>query len=779
MTRRKPKASTSTQPTSQPPDVAGDTNTSEQHPADPAPSPLPAPQKALNGKARPAPELSVSPTLIICRNKHTKHISSYSGPWLNLPPEVLDSLAHSNYYSPRPRPIDPAVFFDLVKIRRLIDDATSLAVRAANGTTSASLYTSQNATNGLFNGADAEILGIGSARGGGGHAKLSRERKHRMREHATQKLAHAYRLDEIASSVAMMQSASALEDVAKHVLQRDEQNADAQYVHFFHEKIPSMAVAEYTSLEPLTDVIRQNPTDPSPYRTRSVARMFKDDFEGVVRDSTDGLAVHRLYHSQHQNEQQDLVLARDAAGLGRDQRTEGRLEEKDHPNSLEPQLLFHRAGAYLTLACDNIRRALSGLRSGGTQHNGNGSGDSASALAEEALASFRADARRLVRTYAKRALRDYLAFLSHFDYTPGLSAEYTDAFLERVSSRPQGRGSRSEKLLDVEAAHAHAHAGLSEALVKYESQRNPQTKHNPLPQIPKPIIYRLNELFAAVPVANLPPYPSDRDMQVDQDHPIFSLPDFSEAVTYHPLLTDVLHSVLLCHCLIQTSSKELQRHAHMVARLVRVCDGYPIFLAARSPARADWVEILRRTKNWLGLSSTWDKLCTPTPFPGRKTAPKETAEDKKARIKQEALLEALADERVVDEESFRASFKARELRAARDEEEQARKDSNGTKLIEGGPTDQNGVQGEAPPADPKRWAQEDGGEYPITTERAEVLVEWILEAPPPSAVDGAGRAKKKTGAKGRPRKKASTASSLREATESGLEQGVDGLDLLD
>ncbi len=156
---------------------------------------------------------------------------------------MLDSLAYSNYYSPRPRPIDPALFFDLVKIRRLIDDATSLAVRAANGTTSASLYSSLHATNGMFNGTDAEILGIGSARGGGGHAKLSRERKHRMREHATQKLSHAYHLDEIASSVATMQSASALEDVAKHVLQRDEQNAEAQYVHFFHEKIPSMGVA--------------------------------------------------------------------------------------------------------------------------------------------------------------------------------------------------------------------------------------------------------------------------------------------------------------------------------------------------------------------------------------------------------------------------------------------------------------------------------------------------------------------------------------------------------
>ena len=692
---------------------------------------------------------------------------------MNLPSEVLDSLAYSNYYSPRPRPIDPVVFFDLVKIRRLIDEATSLSVRAANGTTSASLHTSLNATNGIYNGADAEILGIGSARGGG-NAKLSRERKHRMREHATQKLSHAYRLDEIASSVAMMQSASALEDVAKHVLQREEQNTDAQYVHFFHEKIPSMAMAEYTSLEPLNEVIRQKPTDPSPYRTRAVTRMFKDDFEGVVRDCTEGLAVHRLYHSQHQNERLDVILARDAAKLGRDHSTEGRLEEKDHPSSLEPQLLFYRGGANLTLACENIGRALYGMRKGAAPQKGNTTRPQA--LNEEEEARQRSDGRRLVRTYAKRALRDYLAFLSHFDYTPGLSKEYTEAFLEKVSSGAIAHGTRSERLLDIEA---HAHTGLSEALVKYERQKD-TSKTTTLPQIPKPAVHKLSELFAAVPPAGLAPYPPERDTQVDPDHPIFSLPDFSEAVTYHPLLTDVLHSLLLCHCLIQTSTKELQRHAYMAARIARVCDGYPIFLAARSPARADWIETLRRTKSWLGLSASWETLCAPAPFPGQNSKlRKESDDQKRARIKQEALIEALADERVVDEETFTSNFKARELRAAREEEEAASKEYNRTKLIDGGGVEQDGTHnGNTSSRQPRRWVQEDGKEYPITTARAEAIVRWILEAPPPSSADGVGRPKRKGGAKERLRKKASTASSFRE-TETGLERSMDSLDLVD
>ena len=51
-------------------------------------------------------------------------------------------------------------------------------------------------------------------RGVGGYAKLSPERKFRMRELATQKLSQAYRLDEVAASVATMQSASTLDNVA-------------------------------------------------------------------------------------------------------------------------------------------------------------------------------------------------------------------------------------------------------------------------------------------------------------------------------------------------------------------------------------------------------------------------------------------------------------------------------------------------------------------------------------------------------------------------------------
>ncbi|RMZ91348.1 hypothetical protein DV736_g1440, partial [Chaetothyriales sp. CBS 134916] len=570
---------------------------------------------------------------------HWRYISSYHGPWLNLPPEVLESLACSNFYSPHPQPIDPAVFFDLVKIRRLIDEATGLAVRAANGTTLAALNSSLNATNGILSGSDVEILGLGSSRGGGGaNAKLSRERKHRMREHATQKLAAAYRLDEIAASVATMQSASTLEDVAKLVLQRQETDADAQYVHFFHEKIPSRALAASTTLDALTNIIHQRPTDPATYRTRAITRVFKEDHVGAARDLTDGLAVFKVYHAKHSNEQRDLILARDAAKLARDNaRQEAKVDDHDQPSSLEPQFLFHRGNTYLTLACEHISAALQGQAA-------NANDQAAGSTPVEKNPSeprARAEARKMVRTCAKRALRDYLAFLGHLDYTPGLSVEHTEAFLQKLSAAQQSKDnrcrSRSERLLDLDA---HSQSGLAEALVKYEggsSNNGAEARLPPPPPIPKPKVHKLNTLFAAVPPADLPPYPADAKNKQDRSDALFNLADFSEAVTYHPLLTEVIHSVLLCHCLIQTSAKEHRRHAYMAARVARVCDGYPIFLAARSPARADWMEILRRTNSFLDLEASWETLCqpparTPLPVGRKKKADKHTITSENASV---------------------------------------------------------------------------------------------------------------------------------------------------
>ncbi|KAJ4331044.1 hypothetical protein N0V95_009956, partial [Ascochyta clinopodiicola] len=335
--------------------------------------------------------------------------------------------------------MDAAVLYDLVKIRKHVDEATNLAVRAASGLTAAALNSSLNG-NSLLGQAAALGMGMGGGGYGAGGGKLSRERKHRMRELATAKLSAAYHLDEIAASVATMQSASSLEDVAQLVLQRNAHDADARYVHFFHEKIPSRMMAQCTPLDTLDDLIAERPTDGSALRTRALTRLFKDDYANAARDLTDALATARYLAAQHRSGRDQLVLAKTFEEQqeqksqqhqqhGRDWRAEVKVPDEDQPSSLETQLLFHRAGVYFTIACRHVHAALDGLsdqqhaRAARDAHTAAGTEPAPETPAEAEARLFRAESRKQVRQNAKRALRDYLAFLSHFDYTPGISAE--------------------------------------------------------------------------------------------------------------------------------------------------------------------------------------------------------------------------------------------------------------------------------------------------------------------------------------------------------------------
>lgn len=681
---------------------------------------------------------------------------------------MLESLAYSNYSSPRPHPIDPAVFFDLVKVRRLVEDATDLAVRAANGTTSSTLSNSLNAGNGIYGGSGAAALGLGIS-GGGVNAKLSRERKHRMRELATQKLSRAYHLDEIAASVATMQSASPLEEVAKLVLQRSVNDSDAKYVHFFHEKIPSRMLVQYTNLNTLDEIIQDRPTEGAPLRTRAVTKVFKEDFSGAARDLTDGLAVCRYMTAQHRLGIGELQLIDAVGGLerktgvGRNSSYESKLLEEDQPSSLEPQLLFHRAGVYLALACQNVHASLDGstpspddLQNPAASHAE--SDPFQASIAEEAHGR-RLEARKMVKTNAKRALRDYISFLSHFEYTPGLSTELAAESCHNVnatvSENSNTKGMPMHRIPETSDKSIHDCSNLAEALVPHKYDKPDQDDRAfrdvlSYSASSAPAVYPVSALFSSSPPPNLPPFLGSLALVAKKVSPkhqsvdsfvsqLWTQREPREAVTYHPLLTDALHSLLLCHCLIQTSSKEHLRHAHMVARLARICDGYPVFLAARSPSRADWVEVLRRANNWIGLQQSWEALCAPAPLSEHAgvVEKKETEEEAKKSLRQEAIMGALADERVDDEASFQAAVAARERRA----EEQRRDD-----------LDPCG-------SGPRGWAQEDEKEYPISTERAETVARWVREAP--RTGEGSGKARK--GAKkGKCRKEAEKSSSIDE-----------------
>ncbi|PSR82373.1 hypothetical protein BD289DRAFT_507124 [Coniella lustricola] len=648
-----------------------------------------------------------SPALIICRNKHWRYISSFHGPWLQLPPEIIETLAYHNYSHPLPRPIDPAVYYDLLKIRRLVDDATDLAVRAASGLVS---------LKSLDNSHPGAALGLGPAYGK--QPMLSAERRHKLREQATAKLARAYQLDEIACSVATMQGASSLEDVASLVLKRDPHNLDAKYVHFFHEKIPSRQLAESTSLNILDEVIAGQPLDCEALRTRATVRMFKEDYKGAAKDLTEALhilKVHTRHRNTAENQSRELQLASDRNSW----RADAVLNEDQQPSSLEAQLLFARAGVLLSIACLSVDKALEPMpsptarprASSGTNVNctddqiGRGSSETATSTptaelppplltAGERLAETKIlDARKAVKVHARKALRDYMAFLSSLHYSPGFSMpdamDYNKkiAALKHKGRRPVPTQSNGNGSSGGGAGGDFARAGGERHVHK---------------------VYKMNELFVASPPTDLPPYPPPEVSTLSPLPPSHPTTENSnatyitsatiETVTYHPLLTDALHSLLLCHTLVQTSTKELQRHAHMVARICRAVDGYPMFQSSRSPARADWIEILRQCQNWLGLEASWETLCStaslypaaspmagegsitrqpvaapqqvralpPTPTPVSASTSKGTqqqahnsdwtSEKRKEAIHREAIRRALEDDRVGDQEMFRVAY---------------------------------------------------------------------------------------------------------------------------
>lgn len=497
----------------------------------------------------------------------------------------------------------------------------------------------------------------------------------------------------------------------------------------------------YTPLEPLSEIIMRLPFEQqaAPLRTRALVQIFKQQYEGAARDLSSGLQIAQELKKMHKPGQDQLVLARQFKEeqeawnrSSRDWRSVPQLKEEDQPSSLEGQMLFNRGGVHLTLACQSVGAALDGLKEA-QDANGHGQVDQAAHAA-------RLDARKRVKTYAKRALKDYTAFLANFDYTPGLPFEITNEIMRRVYDLANGNRTQTplpkshNRLIelnedeDVNGDTSPKEPNGSNALVRHErpSRSEPFEKGDDgWPKFPTPKIHPASALFAATPPADLPPFPSADTALAEKGvaHDAFGS---REAVTYHPLMTDALHSLLLAHALLQTSPTELLRHAHNAARLARIADGYPIFQAARSPARADWIEVLRRANNWLGLSVPWQKLCAPAPLPDAaggwakegtgKKKKEETPDQKKERIKQESILDALSDDRVVDEETFQRAVRARERRAMEDEEGIS------------GPLGDTQSPDDVPK--PKRWAQEENGkEYPISTDRAEAIARWIREAP--------------------------------------------------
>ncbi|KOS16783.1 hypothetical protein ESCO_004699 [Escovopsis weberi] len=711
-----------------------------------------------SAKSSAAPSSEISPPLLISRNKHWKFISCFHGSWLQMPFEVLEAIAHINYNTVLPRPVDSGCLFDILKVRRLFEEATSLAVRAASDIASPML------TNVNAGFRDPEAMGcllMGAPPAAPHGARLSKERKFRMREQACQKLARAYRLDEIACSVATMQGASPLEDIGKLVLQRSPADPDARYVDFFHEKIPSRRVAQSTSLLPLTDILSDRPEEPEVLRTRALVKVFKRDYDGAVQDLTHALSVHRFVnpasHTPQESNQKNAPPQGGHPPNGNNKRrpNDVLLTEKEQPSSFESQILFQRATAYFSMACEHVRNGMPMPSpppppppSRAEQPSSNGPDDAAKPLSTVPGPAQgpekQAESRRLAKHFARRAIKDYMAFISRFHYSPNYPIKAIQEYTDRVTNL------------------THSTRTARDASITLDSHA----------------VYPLSELFAAAaPPENLPPFPPPNPGPDHHHHP--NSPRRSTAppvttcewLTFHPLITDVLHSLLLCHLLVQTPAKELQRHAYMAARLVRLADGFPIFQASRSPSRADWLEVLRRAGNWLRLADSWENLTSPFLIPffctkaeqhkiiasASHLCPVPPAVLFQARIASPAAAPKQPEQHAMQDHALSQTYNTRKTTlhniGSSPFSTQSTTATANLKTTEPKPSASPAPTSREKPAksDPppltyedtlNKWIAEDSREHPILADRAAFLTRWLQEAPAVAA-PSTGRRKKR------------------------------------
>jgi hypothetical protein len=173
----------------------------------------------------PPPPQHKHPFSRVCDRSYASFgdISPPDSPRRNLSSLSYPPLPAPSPGKPVPPPIDPGVFRSVTTIRRLIDEASELAIRASSGMSAAALGSIRGGGSPNLHGSPwalVQSLGMNPLgdSGGGRNVAMSAMRIHRLRALAVQKLAAAYRMDEIASSVMVMQGGCVFEDIAERVL---------------------------------------------------------------------------------------------------------------------------------------------------------------------------------------------------------------------------------------------------------------------------------------------------------------------------------------------------------------------------------------------------------------------------------------------------------------------------------------------------------------------------------------------------------------------------------
>ncbi|KAJ7773389.1 hypothetical protein B0H16DRAFT_148111 [Mycena metata] len=526
----------------------------------------------------------------------------------------------------------------------LSTEAAELSVRASSGLSAAELNMmrssstpSINSSYSNYNSPWAGLIPGGGGGGGGRNVAMSAMRIHRLRALAVQKLAAAYTADEIASSVMV-----------------DPNDADARYVHFFHEKIPSRQLAESTTTQVLDELIQTQPQKLEYYRTRGIVHCFRDEYSLATKDYTHALkearAVRKAKVAHHHNYSTPTANGKhnsggggkggkkkkggsgkqkrfaddfddggdDAEDTGPDTDDAGYVPHPsvlpDAPTPLEPQLLFLRGAAYLQHAVHLIETTVLKLEgvhkyspysTTGSDGHGAGNGghaNGANANNGELRLSYLEGGLYggvevgnpdgpLGRSTGKKA-KAYRAAFGVAD-----NGEFISGNGEQEKMREQISGLVKKSMRDHERFLAHfdsLDAGPTFAPGGGDEAWNMAQK----------VEYAFLLTESIRPGSQAPPPPHPHTHAADggplttynsagqPGSPQLPSPP-TTFTTYHPLLVEAHFSILLCQIMLGDFGTLLSTFVRS-AGIVDGLEGYPVFLPPRSMAQAEFIEVLER-----------------------------------------------------------------------------------------------------------------------------------------------------------------------------------------
>jgi len=453
---------------------------------------------------------------------------------------------------------------------------------------------------------------------------MSAMRIHRLRALAVQKLAQAYKADEIASSVMVMQGGSVFDDVAERVLKIGQFSFKIQpsqintmikrrnkiqttrtlntsisftrkfhlgsYLLFFPKLSSQLTVllssqlAESTTTHVLDELIAAYPQRLEYYRTRGIVHCFREEFPQAVKDFTHALKEARAlrkaktlhHHNGSQNDSRNTKHGKRRKGSSSASHTNGQappdgtsaMENGVDGSDGEP-LLKHPS--VLEDAPDPIEPQL-------LFHRGAAYLQHTIQLIETAVLHL--EGVRKTNSIDGAELR--LCYIENGKYG-GVEIGNPDGPLGKRSgpklqayTEMLGEKSFRDNISQLLKRSLRDHEKF---LSHFDSLESPNAIPDGDLAFQTEFAFLLSESVRPGNHANMPP-------------PV--IPDVPAMfTTYHPLLVESHFSVLICQLMLADFSGILPTFIR-TASVVDGLEGYPIFLPPRSMAQAEFIEILER-----------------------------------------------------------------------------------------------------------------------------------------------------------------------------------------